>query len=344
MQECRIWRNQSFGRQRLERAAVTALLERKGCLFFRARRPSGSGRRRDAPIVVRICASWCDRELRFRCWAARGIGIDGALRDYNRDMSLPVYAALVVKLLWWLLALIIFLKLYARHTPFVDADPRRMVAAMVLGALLGSKLVYALTYPGLFLDSEAIVADRVLAWLSGDSMPGALLGGRFGLWLADRRGGGGRQADRLVTPVAAALLVLAVGTFFWALRGTGYGSPTTVLPGIDFGDGVKRHPVMLYEAVYLGLVVWFSRTMVTGDAGAGAGAKSQGFLAGYCVLTVLLGYLKPPFHAPLLLEAIVQQPVAYASLVTGEQFACIGAALLFLSRWRPAIFSAQPRA
>ena len=321
---------------------MAALRGRKGCLFFRAWRPSGSGGRRAAPIVVRICASRCDRDLRIRRSAAYGIGLDGALRDYNRDMSLPVYAALVVKLLWWLLALIIFLKLYARHAPFVDADPRRMVAAMMLGALLGSKFVYALNYPGLFLDSEAMVADRVLAWLSGDSMPGALLGGRFGLWLADRGGGGGRQADRLVTPVAAALLVLAVGTFFWALRGTGYGSPTTFLPGIDFGDGVKRHPVMLYEAVYLGLVVWFSRTMVAGDAGAGA--KSRGFLAGYCVLTVLLGYLKPPFHAPLLLEAIVQQPTAYANLVTGEQFACIGAAFLFLSRWRPAIFSAQPRA
>ena len=142
-------------------------------------------------------------------------------------------------------------------------------------------------------------------------------------------------------PVAAALLVLAGGTFFWALRGTGYGSPTYLPIGIDFGDGVRRHPVMLYEAAYLCVAVWLDRSVIARDALPGARARV--FLAGYCVLAALLGYLKPPFHAVLLLEVIVPQPFAYAKLATAEQFTCICATLFLVSRWRVAASSARTR-
>ena len=161
-------------------------------------------------------------------------------------MSLPLHAALAVKLLCWLLALAVFFRLLARHSGFTGPQRRRLLGAMVLGALAGSKAVYALTYPGFFAAPQDLIGDSALAFLSGDSSVGALIGGRLALWFADRQEGGGREADGLVVAVVSALLVLSLGAFFWALRGTGFGSPTSLPWGVDFGDGALRHPVMLY--------------------------------------------------------------------------------------------------
>jgi len=50
-------------------------------------------------------------------------------------MSLPLHAALAVKLLFWLLALVVFFRLLAQHSRFAGSQRRKLLAAMVLGAL-----------------------------------------------------------------------------------------------------------------------------------------------------------------------------------------------------------------
>lgn len=243
-------------------------------------------------------------------------------------MSLPLHAALAVKLLCWLLALGVFFRLLAQHSRFAGPQRRKLLAAMVLGALAGSKSVHALTYPAFFLAPQDMVGDRALAWLSGDSFAGALLGGRLALWLADRERGGRNEADGLVTPVTAALLVLSLGGFFWALRGPGFGSPTSLPWGIDFGDGALRHPVMLYEAACLAALVWLDQAK--GNARLEPGDSARLFLTVYCALTVLTGFLKPPFHPALLLEAVQPRPQVYAFVMTAEQWVATIAVLVQL--------------
>ncbi len=243
-------------------------------------------------------------------------------------MSLPLHAALAVKLLCWLLALAVFFRLLARDSGFEDPQRRRLLPAMVLGALAGSKAVHALTYPAFFLAPHDLIGDRALAWLSGDSIPGALLGGRLALWLADREQGGGREADGLAIPVTAALLVLSMGGFFWALRGTGFGNPTSVPWGVDFGDGSLRHPVMLYEAACLGLLFWMVQARAYAMLAPGEVARL--FLTAYSALTIFTGYLKPPFHPALLLEAVQPRPRVYAFVMTAEQWVATIAVLVLL--------------
>ena len=43
------------------------------------------------------------------------------------------------------------------------------------------------------------------------------------------------------------------GCFFAGLEDYTYGTPTTLPWGVDFGDGISRHPVQLYEASVMGL-------------------------------------------------------------------------------------------
>ena len=183
-----------------------------------------------------------------------------------------------------------------------------------------------------------------LAWLGGDSAPGVVVGGRVGLWIADRGSRSTGVADALVPPVGAALLILCIGAFFWALRGADSGGPTGLPWGVDFGDGVARQPVMFYEALALAIVLARDRRFAA--AAAGAGERARQFLLVYCAAGLALGYLKGPFHRMLLPEAAAQQPRIYASLMTAEQCLCaktilVVLAALWMSRARSSLTSVE---
>ena len=85
-------------------------------------------------------------------------------------------------------------------------------------------------------------------WLSGiggvaRSIEGAIAGGIVGIealkWRSGIRGSTGL---RFVAPLAAAIAVGRLGCFFAGLDDMTYGTPTALPWGVDFGDGVPRHP------------------------------------------------------------------------------------------------------
>ncbi|HEY4161862.1 MAG TPA: prolipoprotein diacylglyceryl transferase family protein [Dongiaceae bacterium] len=61
-----------------------------------------------------------------------------------------------------------------------------------------------------------------------------------------------------VAPLAMGIFVGRWGCFFSGLPDYTYGTPTALPWGVDFGDGIPRHPVQLYESfAMLGFLVWF---------------------------------------------------------------------------------------
>ena len=48
--------------------------------------------------------------------------------------------------------------------------------------------------------------------------------------------------------LAIGIAIGRIGCFLSGLEDYTYGTPTTLPWGYDFGDGVLRHPVQLYEA------------------------------------------------------------------------------------------------
>jgi hypothetical protein len=101
-------------------------------------------------------------------------------------------------------------------------------------------------------------------WVSGvhglaRSVEGGLAGGIVGIELLKARAGiRGSTGVRLAVPLAAAIAVGRIGCFLAGLDDHTYGTPTTLPWGVDFGDGVRRHPVQLYEsAVMIAFVVTF---------------------------------------------------------------------------------------
>jgi len=151
---------------------------------------------------------------------------------------------LAIHSLFDLLALLMALAVY-RLVPVaasgVPAEPwqvhRLYIAAGAGGATIGAYLF-----------------GSANLWLSGidgvaRSIEGAIAGGIIGIevlkWRAGVRGSTGL---RLVAPLAAAIAVGRLGCFFAGLDDMTYGTPTALPWGVDFGDGVPRHPVQLYEA------------------------------------------------------------------------------------------------
>ena len=94
-------------------------------------------------------------------------------------------------------------------------------------------------------------------WLSGiggvaRSIEGAIAGAIVGIELLKWRTGiRGSTGLRLVAPLTAAIAVGRLGCFFAGLDDMTYGTPTSLPWGVDFGDGVRRHPVQLYEAAVM---------------------------------------------------------------------------------------------
>lgn len=111
------------------------------------------------------------------------------------------------------------------------------VAALVFGAGIG-----------------AYIFGTLNLWFSGmsgiaRSVEGALAGGIVAIelykWL---HGISLRTGARFALPLAVGVAVGRLGCYFAGLDDFTYGTPTTLPWGHDFGDGIPRHPVQLYES------------------------------------------------------------------------------------------------
>lgn len=125
----------------------------------------------------------------------------------------------------------------------------RYLAALVLGAGLG-----------------AVAFGSANLWLSGlggvaRSIEGAVAGGIIAIELYKRMAGiAQRTGARFALPFAVGVAVGRIGCFLSGIDDFTYGTPATLPWAHDFGDGVLRHPVQLYEsaamAAFAVVYVW----------------------------------------------------------------------------------------
>ncbi|WP_224701557.1 prolipoprotein diacylglyceryl transferase [Devosia aquimaris] len=132
---------------------------------------------------------------------------------------------------------------------FADAFPssagartKGYLIALIVGAGVGA---YGLGTANLWLAGVAGIARSIEGALAG-----AILGVELYKW---RTGMAGRTAALFVLPIAMGIAVGRIGCYLAGLEDFTYGVPTTLPWGHDFGDGISRHPVQLYEAAALTL-------------------------------------------------------------------------------------------
>jgi phosphatidylglycerol---prolipoprotein diacylglyceryl transferase len=235
----------------------------------------------------------------------------------------PPYSSLahfLLELVAYILGLRLFLRAQARSPNTVAAHPDGLavVVGAVLGAAIGSKLLAWGQFPAF---AFADFPDAV-ALLSGKTVVGGFLGGLVGVELAKWRAGIRESTgDLFVTPLLVATGFGRLGCLLASLEDYTYGNPTGLPWGLDFGDGVPRHPVALYEIGFLGLIAVGLRYL--GPRLRRSGDRFRFFLASYLAFRFFAEFLKPPHggFAP----ALPGQPIAYLyfETFTAIQLACV---------------------
>lgn len=208
------------------------------------------------------------------------------------------------------------------------ADRRRrlvVLAGAVAGAALGAKLLHVFE----FARALAAVQAPLAMWLAGKSLVGGLLGAIAGVELA-KVAVGIRSAtgDAFVLPLTAGIAIGRLGCFAAGLADGTYGVPTRLAWGIDFGDGVARHPTQLYEALFvaalgLALARWRSPVLRAGD-------RFRLFVLAYLAFRLAVEFLKPPFGPAAAVDpTAVIEATRYFGWLTAIQLASLGGLALY---------------
>ncbi|HEV8695553.1 MAG TPA: prolipoprotein diacylglyceryl transferase family protein [Lysobacter sp.] len=228
----------------------------------------------------------------------------------------PWWVHWVFELLAYAIGFRLYLALRRRDPDYALADRDSNLVVLVcaaLGAAAGAKIAYWLYDPATafthFPDWRAL--------LGGKSIVGALLGGLIGVELGKISVGIRRSTGDLIWPaLLTSMLIGRIGCLFTALHDGTAGSPTSLPWGVDFGDGIARHPAPLYEIVFLaglGILLWKRRQNFVRE-----GDAFRAFLFSYLTFRLLLDFLKP-------------MPTAYLSVFSGLQLLCV-AGLLYYAR------------
>jgi len=186
----------------------------------------------------------------------------------------------------------VFRWLRGRHGDVV-AEPQRwtVLAAAAVGALIGSRLLgIAEQWPTVI---EALRSGRLWELLlspGGKTIVGGLLGGWLGVLAAKKLSGIRRRTgDLFVLPLCVGIAVGRVGCLLAGLADDTYGKPTTLPWAVNLGDGVGRHPVQLYEILFLILLgVILTRKVELPD-----GARFRIFIASYLGWRIVIDFWKP---------------------------------------------------
>lgn len=216
-------------------------------------------------------------------------------------MSFPVYLHLgsfrlhphlVFETLAYAVAFRVYLWLRKRKGDAIgDANRWWVIAAAAMGATAGSKILYWFEDPGLTLQH---IGDPFYL-LGGKTIVGALIGGLAAVeWMKKRLKITSRTGDLFAVPLCIGVAIGRIGCFLTGTEDHTAGVITMLPWGVNFGDGVLRHPTQLYEIAFvldLGAYLWrtMRQTHLEGDI-------FKKFMVFYFAFRFACDFLKPDVH------------------------------------------------
>jgi phosphatidylglycerol:prolipoprotein diacylglycerol transferase len=241
----------------------------------------------------------------------------------------PIAAGAVHTAFEWF-AIFVGARLYLRtsNTSLRELGATRNYAVIlgcVVGAAIGNKAAHWIHH----VDNWHLLREAPWLILQGQSIVGGLLGGLIGVELGKRFAGVAESTgDRFVTPILAGLIIGRIGCFIAGLSDDTYGNATTLPWGVDFGDGIRRHPTQIYDMVFAA-GMWVLLRRFRPILAREPGLQFKLMLAGYLLWRLLIDALKPV-------------PYAYPMGLAGIQVICLAALSIYLpltlrqlSRLRP---------
>jgi phosphatidylglycerol---prolipoprotein diacylglyceryl transferase len=213
-------------------------------------------------------------------------------------MSFPAYFRLgsfvlhphwILESLAYTAGFYLYRRLRRRRGDVIGARERRwVIAAAIIGGFAGSRILSAFEDP-IFLAAHWTEPHLLLG---GKTIVGGLVGGLIAVESIKRlRGIHVATGDLLALPLVLGIAIGRIGCFLSGVEDESYGIATRLPWGVDFGDGIVRHPTQLYEVVLLAglgaLLLLVARTTTT------VGDRFKLFMVGYLGLRLLIDFIKP---------------------------------------------------
>lgn len=195
------------------------------------------------------------------------------------------------------------LRLLLRNVRQDSISPSQRSSVIVggmVGALAGAKGLVLLQHLDLLWQNWR---DFLLLFLQGKTVVGALLGGLVGVEVTKKLIGVTQSTgDAFVYPLLLGTAIGRIGCFLTGLSDRTYGIATSLPWGVDFGDGIPRHPTQLYEIGFLlGLLVFLRwRSTLPHNQGD----LFRFYLVAYLGFRFLVDFIKPEFRPLLGISAI----------------------------------------
>lgn len=192
--------------------------------------------------------------------------------------------------------------LYTRNKERIPMEKAMwVVVGAIFGAALGSKVVYWFEDPIQTYHHW----NNLEYMMEGKTIVGGLLGGLIGVELAKKCIGWKKSTgDDFVLPLSIGMMIGRIGCFLTGLDDHTYGIETTWITGIDFGDGINRHPTQLYEIGFLFILILILLKIKKNQFILWEGFLFQLFMLSYLLFRFIIDFIKPTPHPYLYLNNV----------------------------------------
>lgn len=206
---------------------------------------------------------------------------------------------LILEYLAFFLAFRYYVFLRKRSVDFIPKTNRlSIILGGTIGAFLGSRIIAVLENPTFISNASVFITI-----LNSKTIMGGLFGGLLGVELAKKIIGEKQSSgDLFVFPIILGIFIGRIGCFLSGIKEFTYGKETTFFLGMNLGDGLKRHPIVLYELVFLTILFLFLWKLK--HKNLPNGLLFQYFMICYFTFRFCIEFLKPNVFFVLGLSSI----------------------------------------
>jgi len=194
-----------------------------------------------------------------------------------------------------------FLYLKRKKTdPISESNRIWIIISATFGAFFFSRLLGSLENPAAWAQAN----NPFLYFYANKTIVGGLLGGLLFVeitkyFLHEKSSSG----DLFTYPLILALIIGRVGCFTSGVYEPTFGRATSLPWGMDLGDGILRHPVALYEIIFLA-ILWVLLCQFEKKQPYSMGVRFKLFMIAYLAFRFMLDFIKPVHQIAPLLSAI----------------------------------------
>ena len=180
----------------------------------------------------------------------------------------------------------VFLRKRTNDT-IVSTNRLSIILGAAIGAFLGSRIMGFLENPVFLSDAKSIIE-----LFNAKTIMGGLFGGLLGVEIAKKIIGEKESSGDLFTfPIILGIFIGRIGCFLSGTNEFTYGKETNFFLGMNLGDNIKRHPIALYELIFLIVLFFFLKKLKTKNIKNGL--LFQYFMIAYFSFRFFIEFLKP---------------------------------------------------